>query len=77
MLLKTRQYEEMVRKARHSKRERIRYVVAKFFIDILINGLKEGSLYDPKVMVQLRRWAYEICPNERGFQEISRGLKLC
>jgi hypothetical protein len=67
----------MVRKARHSKRERIRYVVAKFFIDILINGLKEGSLYDPKVMVQLRRWAYEIFPNERGFQEISRGLKLC
>jgi hypothetical protein len=43
----------MVRKARHSKRERICYVVAESFIDILINGLKEGSLYHPEVMVQL------------------------
>ncbi len=77
MLLKTIQHEEIVRKARHSKRERIHYVVAESFIDILINILKEGSLYDAEVMVQLGGWAYEICPDEPGFQEIYRGLKLC
>ncbi|WP_413172879.1 peptidase M, neutral zinc metallopeptidase site [Anabaena azotica] len=77
LLFKSRQHEAMVRKARHSKRERIRYVVAEFFIDILINGLKEGSLDDHEVMLQLGRWAYEICPDEPEFQEIYRGLKLC
>ncbi|WP_234300736.1 hypothetical protein [Sphaerospermopsis aphanizomenoides] len=76
-LLKTRQHEAMVRKARRSKRVRVRYIVAEFFIDILINGVQEGSLDDPEVMLQLGRWAYEICPDEPAFQEVYRGLRLC
>ncbi|MGM3309138.1 peptidase M, neutral zinc metallopeptidase site [Anabaena sp. WFMT] len=76
-LFKTRKHEEMVRKARNSKRDRVRYIVAEFFIDLLIKGMEEGTLNDPEVMLQLGRWAYEVCPNEPAFQEIYRGLKFC
>ncbi|MEA5550760.1 peptidase M, neutral zinc metallopeptidase site [Anabaena cylindrica UHCC 0172] len=76
-LFKTRQHEEMVKKARNSKRDRVRYIVAEFFIDLLIKGVEDGSLNDPEVVLQLGRWAYEICPNEPAFQEVYRGLKFC
>ncbi|MEO3704436.1 hypothetical protein AAFM79_05960 [Trichormus azollae HNT15244] len=69
--MKTIQHEEMVRKARHSKRERIRYVVAESFIDILINGLKECSLYDPEVMVQLGGGLMKFVQMNQGFKKFT------
>ncbi|AFZ59527.1 peptidase M, neutral zinc metallopeptidase site [Anabaena cylindrica FACHB-243] len=76
-LFKTRKHEEMVKKARSSKRDKVRFIVAEFFIDLLIKGVEEGGLNDPEVMLQLGRWAYEICPDEPAFQEVYRRLKFC
>ncbi|MBD2386404.1 peptidase M, neutral zinc metallopeptidase site [Cylindrospermum sp. FACHB-282] len=76
-LLKNRQFEAVVIKARCSHRERVRYIVADFFINILINGVKDGDLNSPEAIQQLGLWAYEICPHEPAFQEVYRGLRLC
>ncbi|AFZ23448.1 hypothetical protein Cylst_1143 [Cylindrospermum stagnale PCC 7417] len=75
-MLKNRQFEAVVIKARCSQRERVRYMVAEFFIDILVNGVKNGHLNNPEEIQQLGLWAYEICPHESAFQEIYRSLKL-
>ncbi len=76
LLLKSRQFEAAVTKARRSQRKRVRYIVADFFIDILVNGVKRGDLNDPNTIKQLGRWAYEICPDEPEFQEVYRSLKI-
>lgn len=76
-LFSNRQYEEMVSRAKRSRHERVRYIVAEFIIDRLINAVDSGNLNNPEVMQQLGGWAYEICPNEPAFQEVYRQLKLC
>ena len=75
-LLKSRQLEEVVRRARRSSHERVRYIVAEFFIDILVKGINSGELNDPKEIQQIGRWAYEICPDDPAFQEVYRELGL-
>lgn len=75
-LFTSSQFEEMVRRARRSRHERVRYVVAEFFINILINNINSGNFNDVKVIQQLGRWAYEICPDEPAFQEVYRTLRL-
>ncbi|MTJ07205.1 peptidase M, neutral zinc metallopeptidase site [Anabaena sp. UHCC 0204] len=76
-LFKNNQLEEVKRKAQFSRHERIRYIVADIFIDILVNGIKNGKLNDPEIVHQLGSWAYELCPYESSFQEIYTGLGLC
>ena len=76
-LFKNNKLEEMKRKAQFSKHDRIRYIVADFFVDILVNGIKNGDLNDPEIIHQLGSWAYELCPDESAFQEIYIGLGLC
>lgn len=76
-LLKNRLFEKAVTKARRSHRERVRYIVAEFFLDILINGVKNGDLKDRESIQQLGNWAYEICPDEPAFQEVYHSLKIC
>lgn len=76
-LFQLRQYEEMLNKAKISQRDRVRYIVAEFFINILIQGIEEGRLNDHELILQFGMWAYEICPHEPAFQEIYRSLKLC
>ncbi len=75
-LFSNRQYEEAVRRAKRSRHERVRYSVAEFIIDILVNAVNSGNLDNPEVMQQLGRWAYEICPNEPAFQEVYCTLRL-
>lgn len=75
-LLKSRQLEEVVRRARRSSHERVRYIVAEFFIDILVKGINSGELNDPEEIQQIGRWAYEICPDEPAFQKVYRELGL-
>ncbi|MBD2626767.1 peptidase M, neutral zinc metallopeptidase site [Trichormus variabilis] len=70
-------FEEMVSKAKKSRYDRVRYIVAELFIDLLINGIKNDTLTDSEAMLNLGRWAYEICPDEPAFQEIYRSLRLC
>ncbi|TAF08711.1 MAG: peptidase M, neutral zinc metallopeptidase site [Nostocales cyanobacterium] len=76
LLFQTRQYEAMLRTAKLSKRDRVRYIVAEFFLNMLVQGDKKGCLHDPGLMLQLGYWAYEICPHEPAFQEIYQSLKL-
>lgn len=76
-MFQQRQYEKMLSKAKLSQRDRVRYIVAEFFLDTLIKGIREGRLHDPKLMLQLGSWAYEICPHKPTFQEIYRQLNLC
>ena len=75
-LVKSRRYEEMVELARRSRHEQVRYNVAEFIIDALINAVDNGDLRNPEIMQQLGRWAYKICPNEPAFQEVYRLLGL-
>lgn len=76
-LFKNHKLEEMKRRAQFSKHDRIRYIVADIFMDILVNGIKDGDLNDPEIIHQLGSWAYELCPHETAFQEIYVGLGLC
>ncbi|MEA5619817.1 peptidase M, neutral zinc metallopeptidase site [Cronbergia sp. UHCC 0137] len=76
-LFKKRQFAEMVSSARRSHREKVRFIVAEFFIGILSNGIKDGKMDDMESILQLGHWAYEICPDEPAFQEIYRILGLC
>ncbi|WP_353928985.1 peptidase M, neutral zinc metallopeptidase site [Okeanomitos corallinicola TIOX110] len=76
-LFQVRQYEAMLGKAKLSKRDRVRYIVAEFFLDMLIKGIQKNRLHDQELILQLGLWAYEICPHEPAFQEIYRSLKLC
>lgn len=74
--MKRSEFEEAVRKAKHSRHEQVRFKVAEFFIDILINGVNSGDLTNHQTIQQLGRWAYEICPDEPAFQEVYRSLRL-
>jgi hypothetical protein len=76
-LFQLRQYEAMLKKAKLSQRDRVRYIVAEFFLETLMKGLQEGRLHDQKLILQLGSWAYEICPHEPAFQAIYQSLKLC
>ncbi|QDZ40263.1 hypothetical protein FRE64_10050 [Euhalothece natronophila Z-M001] len=74
-LLKNKDLEGAVRKARSSQDETIRYDVASICIEILLEGIKNRSLYREEIM-QLARWAYSLCPNEPQFREIYRELGI-
>jgi len=75
-LLKRQNYEDVVRKAKKSRHDRVRFTVANFFIDILMSAVKKGDLSNYQEVQQVGRWAYEICPDEPAFQEIYRSLRL-
>ena len=75
-LLKNRDLDEMVRQASRSRHEQVRYVAAEFFIDILLEAVNSGKVYDFDEIRQLGRWAYQICPDAPQFQEIYRSLGL-
>lgn len=70
------QYEAMVTRAKRTRHERVRFIVAEFFIEILVAGVSNGNLNNLEVVLQLGRWAYEICPNEPAFQEVYQSLRL-
>lgn len=69
-------YEAVVKKARNSRYDHVRFTVAELFIEILINAAQRGNPNDYELVQQLGRWAYDICPNEPAFEEIYRSLKL-
>lgn len=75
-LFRSNQLEEILMRTRQSRHQRVHYIVAKFFIDILINGIKSDDFNDPETIQQIGRWAYEICPDEPAFQEIYHTLRL-
>ncbi|MGI8502093.1 MAG: tetratricopeptide repeat protein [Hassallia sp.] len=75
-LFRNSQFEAMVKRARGTRHERVRFIVTEFIIEILVTGVSNGNLNNPEMILQLGRWAYEISPNEPAFQEVYRSLRL-
>ena len=75
-LMKKGLYEQVIKKAKNSRHERVKFTVAEFFIQILINAVEISDVKDYRSIQQLGHWAYEICPNEPAFQEIYRSLRI-
>jgi hypothetical protein len=77
-LFKNHRFEEMVSRAKRSRHERARYIVAEFFLEIAIKNVSKDNLNYEEITVikQLGRWAYEICPNEPAFQEVYRLMRI-
>lgn len=75
-LMKKGLYEQVIKKAKNSRHERVRFTVAELLIKILINAVEKGDVKNYQIIQQLGHWAYEICPKEPAFQEIYRSLKI-
>lgn len=75
-LFNGRQIEQAVNRAKQSRHERVRHIVAEYLIDGLVNAVNSGNADSPEIIQQLGRWAYELCPNEPAFQEVYRQLRL-
>ncbi len=69
-------YEQVIKKAKNSRHESVRFTVAEFFIQTLINAVEINDIKNYQTIQQLGHWAYEICPNEPAFQEIYRSLRI-
>lgn len=77
-LMQRDRFEEAAHRAKYSKHERVRYIVSEFFLEVVIKNVSRNDLNyeEMRVMKQLGRWAYEICPDEPAFQEVYRLMKL-
>ncbi len=76
ILLKENRMAEGVRRAKYSSYQQVKYRIAEILIDILIAGVK-GRKMSRDDILQLGRWAQEICPYEANFMEIYQELGLC
>ncbi|MGB3205691.1 MAG: hypothetical protein WBB28_11940, partial [Crinalium sp.] len=75
-LFKRGKYEQMVNKAKSSRNPRVKYIVAEFLVEILVEKTNNYTLTEPELILQIGRWAYEICPNEPAFQNVYHSLGL-
>lgn len=75
-LLKRDQFEEAVARAKRSGHDKIRYWMAEICLEILLKGVEKKQLSFTFVL-QLGRWAYELCPNDPNFKLIYRQLGIC
>ena len=77
-LFKSNRFEDIVNRAKRSRHEQVRYIVAEFFLEIALKNLSKNNLtyQEIEVIKQLGRWAYEICPNEPAFQAIYRSMRI-
>jgi tetratricopeptide (TPR) repeat protein len=66
---------EAVRGAKRSKHQEVKYQTAEIFINILLAGAKSGEMGHDEIL-QLERWAKEICPYEPAFREVYQSLRL-
>lgn len=74
-LMKSDRMSEAVNKAKQSKHQQVRFMVAEMCLEFLLKGAQSGQL--PRELIyQLGKWAYELCPNEPAFQGIYSELGL-
>ncbi len=74
-LIERDRFSDAVSRAKYSKHERIRFIVAQMCIDLLIKGA-ETQRMPSELIYQLGKWAHELCSNEPAFQEVYRQLEL-
>ena len=73
-LLKQKDFDRLIANAKYSKHQKVKFIVADFFINILIEESKKYSR-NIEIMAQLGKWAYSVAPNEPAFQEVYRSLR--
>ena len=74
-LMKQDRVTEAVRRAKRSNHQEVKYQTADIFIDVLLAGAKSGQMGRDEIL-QLGRWAKEICPYEPAFREVYKSLRL-
>ncbi len=74
-LMKQNRIHDAVRRAKYSNHQEVKYQTAEIFIDILLAGAKNRQMGGEE-MLQLGRWAKEICPYEPAFREVYSSLGL-
>lgn len=74
-LMKQRRFDEAVRQAKYSGNDVIKSYLADLFMLNLVEQTKNGTS-DHQGILQLARWAYELCPNDPQFQQIYKELGI-
>ena len=74
-LMKQNRIDEAVRRAKYSSHQEVKYQTAEIFIDILLAGAKNSQMSHDE-MLQLGRFAKEICPYEPAFMGVYNSLGL-
>lgn len=74
-LMKQNRIDEAVRRAKYSSHQEVKYQTAEIFINMLLAGA-ENSQMGHDEMLQLGRWAKEICPYEPAFMGVYNSLGL-
>ena len=74
-LFNEQRYDQAIKKAKYSHHQQVKFSVAKFLIESLVESVKK-ELADYQIIQQLGQWAYEICPDEPAFQQVYQNLKI-
>lgn len=76
-LWKQSQYEELVRLAKRSHHEQVRFKVAEVCLEVILQQLQNGNLSYETIqgLNKIFQWAYELCPYEPTFQPIYSQLR--
>lgn len=68
-------YEEAIKFARRSRNEKIRFRMAECCINVILE-IAGSSNPNFDIMLQLAKWAYELCPHEPAFKPIYSKLGI-
>jgi hypothetical protein len=74
-LMKKDRYEDAVRRAKSCQYDPVRRYLAEHFIIALMKGAESRQLPHELIM-QLARFAYQLCPHEPAFQPIFSQLGI-
>ena len=74
-LMKQNRYEDAVRRAKSCQYDPVRRYLAEQFIIVLMKGAESRQLPHELIM-QLARFAYQLCPHEPAFQPIFSQLGI-
>lgn len=73
-LMRQAEFEIAVSMAKRSKHQKVKFIVADMFINILVSEFNKFSP-DLVLIAQFGKWAYSISPNEPAFQGVYRSLR--
>lgn len=68
-MIKNNNFDGAVQTAKRSRYSEVRLMVTDLCIDILLNGIKNNSLYHDDV-IKLCNWAYQLSPDDPRVREI-------
>jgi hypothetical protein len=74
-MIKNNNFDGAVQAAKRSRYSEVRLMVTDLCIDILLNGIKNNSLYHDDV-VKLCNWAYQLSPDDPRVREIRYHLGI-